>query len=164
MERVRELALRQAAGWLTAAELPMAAAELLAAGVGGASPALCDLAGRSGREPEPELLEVLRQAMDELGVEQPESAQAERWAVRELAVRLHVGDADPAGTAALWWRWGNSAEGGAEQGFLEVLRRACCGDCLAGRAREEAESYRRWEEELRAAAAELAGGSAGRRG
>ncbi|MFB7949790.1 hypothetical protein ACFC6L_33345 [Kitasatospora phosalacinea] len=57
---MRELALRQAAGRIPEGELPMAAAELPAAGED--SPALRDPAGRSGRERAPELAELLGQA------------------------------------------------------------------------------------------------------
>ncbi|MFE1321066.1 hypothetical protein [Kitasatospora phosalacinea] len=133
----------------------MAAAELSASGED--SPALRDLAGRSGREREAELAALLGRALDELGLPRPESAEAERWAVRELAVRLHAGAADPAGTAAARWEHGNSAEGTAEERFLAALRRPCCGDCLGRPADREPESYRVWAAELRAAAALLAG-------
>ncbi|WP_033212852.1 hypothetical protein [Kitasatospora phosalacinea] len=82
----------------------MAAAGLPAAGED--SPALRDPAGGSRfgrpgrRDAEPELLELFGRALGELGIPGPESAEAARRAVRELAVRLRAGTADPAGTVA----------------------------------------------------------------
>ncbi|MYT71390.1 MULTISPECIES: hypothetical protein [unclassified Streptomyces] len=67
-------------------DLPMAAADLLAAGHD--SPSLGDLAGRSRREDTSEIDQLFLNAMDDLGVPVPDEETAERCLLRHLATQL----------------------------------------------------------------------------
>lgn len=156
MDSALHVALRHASGQLMSEQLPMAAAELLVDGHD--SPALCELAGCSGREPGRDLDELLRHSLAELGIPYPEAAEAERWLLRDLAARLHAGEITPLEAGATMWNgMAESAEDEAELRFLRVAVSNCCRGCLEELAAGSPPTYRRWEDELRAAAADLAG-------
>lgn len=143
MEPLRVLALRYASGQLSAEELPLAAAELLAAGQDG--PALCDLAGRGRRESSAELLDLLREALAEAGVPYPEPADVDRWRLRDLVARLRDGQLTPDQTAAeaeqIGW------DDGAPPELVPLLHQYCT--CCSA-SYWTAEQYRAWADEVRA--------------
>ncbi|MFD4657697.1 hypothetical protein ACFWP2_18945 [Kitasatospora sp. NPDC058444] len=154
MNEAFTLAWRHAAGRVFPEDLPMAAAELLARGVGGDSPALCELAGRPGRgERSGELAELLRQAMDELGLPVLDEELVERCRMYETAVELLSGEVAPGDVAAEDWHWtsGNATE--AERRFVAAVDEAGCPDCLGA---WPAEAARAWVREVMAVAAEVA--------
>ncbi|WP_157032278.1 hypothetical protein [Kitasatospora cheerisanensis] len=148
METVRVAAFRRAVGWLMPEQLPMAAAELLAEGQD--SPARRELAGLSGREPAAEMDGLWAGALDGLGAERPGQEAAERWALREVAARLHAGALGSAREALAAVNGLDFAEGERELTFRRVAR-GCCEDCVA----EDGAAYDAWDAEVRAAAAAL---------
>ncbi|MET8540357.1 hypothetical protein ABZW03_06850 [Kitasatospora sp. NPDC004799] len=152
MDSVFALLWRHAAGRVFPEDLPMAAADLLARGVGGDSPALCELAGRRGRgEPADELRELLRQAAEDLGLPVLDGEIVERCRLYETAVELTSGETVPDQVAVEAWRWiaGNATE--AERRFVAAYDESCCPDCLDEEAQELA---RVWVREVTAVAAE----------
>ncbi|MFD8593472.1 hypothetical protein ACFV1L_00540 [Kitasatospora sp. NPDC059646] len=149
METVRVAAFRRAVGWLTPEQLPMTAAESLASGHD--SPALRELAGWSGREPAAELDGLWHRALDELGAGRPDQEAAERWALRDVAARLDAGALGSAREALAAVDGLDSAHGEREVRFRRAVARGCCEDCLA----DGGEASRRWDAEVRAAAAAL---------
>ncbi|MFF4382754.1 hypothetical protein [Kitasatospora sp. NPDC001547] len=157
MDAVFTLALRHDAGRVFPEDLPMAAAELLARGIGGESPALCELAGRSGRgERAGELTELLRQATEELGLPVLDEELVERCRMYETAVELVSGELSPDEVAVTAWHWTGAEATEAERRFVAAVDEAGCPDCLGAWPEELA---RAWVREVTAAAAGvLAGG------
>ncbi|MEV7189239.1 hypothetical protein [Kitasatospora sp. NPDC093102] len=144
------LAWQYTAGLVHPEGLPMAAAELLAAGVGEESPALCELAGRRGRgESSAELTELLWQAMAELGLPVPDGDFVRRCVLHRTAARLTSGEITPGEAVVRLWHLGGSNATAAEEWLAEVVGRLCCPDCLDGL---EPGAQQDWERELRAAA------------
>ncbi|MGW3043510.1 hypothetical protein ACWC9T_26475 [Kitasatospora sp. NPDC001159] len=155
MDAVFTLAWQHVAGLVFPEDLPMAAAELLAAGED--SPALCDLAGRGRGEPTAELEELFREALEELGVPRPDSRLAERCLLRHLAAGVVAGELRPG--EAVGWVWHDMGETATEVEwqFAEAVLRMCCSTCLE---ETEAEAVHAWEQEVSAAAATLAAAAA----
>ncbi|MFI5801273.1 hypothetical protein [Streptomyces sp. NPDC051561] len=142
------------AAWLYRADevcpkdLPMTAAEALAAGVD--SPALRELAGLPRNADSRDLCDAFEQALAELEIALPEPAPARRHALRRLAVRFAAGEVDLAELASDIW-WDMEAGTAAEQAFLELLRTcACCSAYTLGL------DEKAWKSQLRLAALALA--------
>ncbi|MFF2541783.1 hypothetical protein ACFVUY_04405 [Kitasatospora sp. NPDC058063] len=148
------LAWRYATGLVHPEDLPMAAAELLAAGVGAQSAALCDLAGRRGRgERSAELSGLLWQAMAELGLPVPDEDFVGRCLLHRTAARLVSEEITSGDAVSELWRASGGAADAAEQRFAALADQVCCPDCLGDR---ESGARQDWERELRAAAVEVA--------
>ncbi|MFF2141565.1 hypothetical protein [Kitasatospora sp. NPDC058190] len=154
MDAVFTLAWQHAAGLVCPEDLPMAAAELLAAGED--SPALCDLAGRGRGEPTADLEELFREALEELGVPCPDSGLAERCLLRSLAAGVVAGEVTPKEAAGRAWLGMGETATDVEWQFAEAVLRMCCSSCLVEVETYNAEAYQAWEQEVSAAAAILA--------
>ncbi|MFD7644339.1 hypothetical protein ACFV4P_27260 [Kitasatospora sp. NPDC059795] len=150
MESLRVRAMRQVVGQLCCEQLPMAAAELLAEGDD--SPTLRELAGCNGREPRDELEQLWGRALDELGVQRPGQEEAQRWALRDLAGRLHSGELDSLAEAVATVGGLEYAEGEPELAFCRIVMEGCCEGCVAD---GNPEALAEWEARVRAAAAAL---------
>ncbi|MET9182792.1 hypothetical protein ABZX88_31945 [Kitasatospora aureofaciens] len=150
MDAAFTLAWQHAAGQVFPEDLPMAAAELLAAGDD--SPALCDLAGRSRGEPTGELEELFREAMAELGVPVPEEALAGRCLLRHLAAGVAEGRLAPKEAAGTAWHGMDEFATEVERRFARAAKRLCCADCLVVVEDGDPEAFRAWEQEVSAAA------------
>ncbi|MFJ7905929.1 hypothetical protein [Kitasatospora sp. NPDC096204] len=125
------LGWRYSTGAVSPEELPMAAAELLAAGVGGESPALCELAGRRGRgEHSAELTALLWRAMTELGLPVPDEDFVRRCELHRAAARLTSGECTPSEAAAALWHAAGDHRTVAERRFAAVVDQLCCPDCV----------------------------------
>ncbi|MFE4516591.1 hypothetical protein ACFRMQ_20640 [Kitasatospora sp. NPDC056783] len=153
MDDAFTLGWQYSAGLVTPEDLPMAAANLLAEGIGGQSSALCDLAGRPGRgESSAELEELLWQAMAELGLPVPDDAFVERAALHHAAARLTSGEITAAKAfGRLRWISGGDLTD-AERRLLSVTDEPCCEGCFESwpsAVRQE------WERELKAAALDV---------
>ncbi|MEV4555671.1 hypothetical protein AB0K51_01590 [Kitasatospora sp. NPDC049285] len=153
MDAVHTLAWRYVAWQVMPEELPMAAAELLAAGYD--SPALCDLAGRARREETGVLQALLEAAVGELGVGLPTVGRAERYLLRDLALRLLSGAATALEVAAAVSGVEGEDADDLELRFLRVAGGECCTRCLTDVQLYNPEAYAAWETDLRTAAAEL---------
>ncbi|MGW7055600.1 hypothetical protein [Streptomyces sp. NPDC054887] len=142
------------AAWLYQADevspedLPMTAAEALAAGVD--SPTLCELAGLPRNADSRDICDAFEQALAELGIALPDPARAQRYALRRLAVRFAAGEVALTDLASDTW-WEMEVETAEEQAFLELLRTcACCTEYTLGLDQEA------WKSQLRLAALALA--------
>ncbi|WP_143658086.1 hypothetical protein [Embleya scabrispora] len=126
------------------ADLPMIAAEALAAGL--ESPALCELAGLGRGDDVRDLRDLFEQALAETGIELPSSGPAWRYALRRLAARIIDGNVVLADVA--WGGWSDLAvETEEEREFVSLLPEcACCVEYTLGYDAE------RWASEVRAAA------------
>ncbi|WP_316524525.1 hypothetical protein [Kitasatospora brasiliensis] len=147
------LAWQYSAGLVMPEDLPMAAADLLAAGVGAESSALCELAGRRGYgESSAELKELLWQAMAELGLPVPDDDVVLRSLLHHTAAGLTSGEITPEEAFGRLYCGFEIDLTEAERGFLAVADQNCCPGCL----RVWPSAVRqKWGEELRAAAAEV---------
>ncbi|MFG2847046.1 hypothetical protein ACGF12_28310 [Kitasatospora sp. NPDC048296] len=154
MDAVFTLAWQHAVGLVFPEDLPMAAAELLAAGED--SSALCDLAGRGRGEPTAELDQLLREALAELDVPRPDSGLAERCLLRHLAAGVVAGELTAKEAAGRAWLGMGETATDVEWQFAEAVLRNCCSSCLLELETDNAEAYRAWEQEVSAAAATLA--------
>ncbi|GAA2255832.1 hypothetical protein GCM10010232_51590 [Streptomyces amakusaensis] len=132
------------------AELPMIAAEALAAGLGPDSPALCELAGLPrGADPH-DIRELFELAVSECGIEWPDPGPAHRHALRRAATLLLAGELSPAGLAYGDEQPEEVAETPEEKSFASLIPPCdCCLEYTVGLDR------RTWEAELRAAAVAL---------
>lgn len=128
-------------------DLPMAGADLLAAGYD--SPSLRDLAGRSRRQDTAELDGLFVSAMDELGVRIPDDETAERCLLHHLATQLSVGSMSPRQAAARVWQ-GITAFTSAERAFVEAVGEEYYLDYLSP------DEFRSWENTVHLAASTLA--------
>ncbi|MBM7169217.1 hypothetical protein JQK87_12460 [Streptomyces sp. G44] len=145
---LEEAAWRCQVGWTPPEDLPMAAAEALAAGLDG--PALVELAGMPRNADPRDIRDAFEQALSEVGVALPGHRQARRHALRALAVRCAAGETDLAELASDdWWETeGGSAE---ERAFVALLPPCtCCLEYTLGLDEEE------WRTQLRTAALALA--------
>lgn len=146
MDAALTLAWRHAAGTVMPEDLPMAAAELLAADHD--SPALRDLAGRRRGDDTSELTALLAQAMDELGVTVPDEDTAGRCLLHELAAEVVAGRVTAyEATHSLWS--GMAAETHAEVAFMRAATEEDYLDDLLP------EPFAAWERALRSAALAL---------
>ncbi len=142
-----ETAWRYRAGEGSPEDLPMVAAEALAAGVD--TPALCDLAGLPRNANTHDIREVFEQALSEAGIELPAPDLAQRYALRRLAARLVDEDVSPAELAAGDW-WEVAIETAQERALVALIPQcSCCLDYTLPVDR------RSWPAELRAAARAL---------
>lgn len=78
-------------------DLPMIAAEVLAAGVD--TPALCELAGWPRNAAVRDIRDAFERALAESGIGLPDRGLARRHALRRMAVRLVDGEVTPADLA-----------------------------------------------------------------
>ncbi|MEV7525386.1 hypothetical protein [Streptomyces sp. NPDC091371] len=81
-----EAALRYQANDICLEDLPMMAAEALAAGLD--TPTLCELAGLPRNADVRDIRDAFEQALSESGIELPDPALARRHALRRLAAKL----------------------------------------------------------------------------
>ncbi|MBV2156446.1 hypothetical protein [Kitasatospora sp. SUK 42] len=109
-----------------------------------------------GAERADELEELLREAMDELGVVMPEQGLAERCLVRHLAAALTAGELTPKEAAAQVWQGMGESATEVEWRFVETVTVECCPSCLEEQETDNPEAFHAWERKLRAAAATLA--------
>ncbi|MFD9323057.1 hypothetical protein ACFWDQ_36325 [Streptomyces sp. NPDC060053] len=142
------------AAWLYQADqvrpedLPMTAAEALAAGVD--TPTLCELAGLSRNTGSRDIRDAFELALAELGIVLPDAHLARRYALRRLAMRFAAGEVDLAELASDYW-WELEIETTEEQAFVALLPPcACCIEYTLGLDEET------WEAQLRIAALALA--------
>ncbi|MFD7733742.1 hypothetical protein ACFV6F_25600 [Kitasatospora phosalacinea] len=142
-----EAACRYREGAVRPEDLPMIAAEALAAGLD--TPALCELAGLPRNAASGDVHDAFAQALAECGLALPDPATARRHALRRLAVRLHDGSVDPAELAGEEW-WELEAGTAAERAFVELMPQCNC--CLDYTLRTD---LRTWTADLRAAARAL---------
>ncbi|MGW9206961.1 hypothetical protein ACWGR4_08210 [Embleya sp. NPDC055664] len=126
------------------ADLPMVAAEALAAGL--ESPALCELAGLGRGGDVRDLRDLFEQALAETGIELPTPDLAWRYALRRLAARIVEEGVPLAEVAGGSW-WDVAAETEEEREFVSLMPQcACCVEYALGFDEE------RWTSEVRAAA------------
>ncbi|MFK0194517.1 hypothetical protein [Kitasatospora sp. NPDC090308] len=151
MDAAFTLAWQHSVGLVFPENLPRAAAELMAEGQD--SPALRDLAGRSGNEDTAELQGLLQEAMGELCVPVPDGETAERCLLHHLAARLTAGDITPKDVAATLWY--GIADTGTDL-ESQFARAATEEDYLDAMETNQPEAFRSWENALRAAAITLA--------
>ncbi|MEU7042896.1 hypothetical protein AB0A77_17770 [Streptomyces varsoviensis] len=142
-----EVACRYRADEVPPEDLPMVAAEALAAGLDG--PALGELAGWS-RDADPrDIRDAFERALAETGIALPEPDVARRHALRRMAARLAEGAITPADLAKDGW-WETEAETPAERAFVSLLPPCeCCVDRTLGLDQGT------WEADLRSAALAL---------
>ncbi|MFE5212749.1 hypothetical protein [Streptomyces sp. NPDC056600] len=147
LESLGLVACRYQAGGTHPEELPMIAAEALAAGLD--TPTLRELAGLPRRADTGEIHDAFVDALGEAGIGLPDPTVAERHALRRAAVRLVAGEITPSGLASVDW---TETEAGttAEQSFLTLIPScACCVEYALGLDRQT------WETRLRSAALAL---------
>ncbi|GGZ55959.1 hypothetical protein GCM10010387_57600 [Streptomyces inusitatus] len=145
-----EAVWRYRVGGIRPEELPMIAAEALAAGLGADSPALCELAGLPRNADSRDIRELFEPAVSECGIEWPDPGPAHRHALRRAAARLLAGELSPAELAYGDERPEEAAETAEEKSFVSLIPPCdCCLEYTVGLDR------RTWEAELRAAAVAL---------
>ncbi|WP_354638071.1 hypothetical protein [Kitasatospora camelliae] len=144
-----EVACRYRVGDIRPEELPMVAAEAIAAGLD--TPTLCELAGWPRTAPAQDIRDAFEQALAESGIELPDPVLARRHALRRLAARLVAGDLGPTdlATGEEWWE--TEVETAEERAFVALIPQCTC--CLEFELRLDRRS---WEAALRAAALALA--------
>jgi hypothetical protein len=142
------------AAWLYQADqlcpedLPMTAAQALAAGVD--APTLCELAGLPRHADPRDIRDAFEQALAELGIALPDHSLAQRYALRRLATRVTAGQTTLAEPASDEWLE-MEVETAEEQAFLALLPPcACCIEYTLGLDQAA------WEAQLRIAARALA--------
>ncbi|WP_405460497.1 hypothetical protein OG786_24080 [Streptomyces sp. NBC_00101] len=127
---LRELACRYRADEVRPEDLPMRAAEALAAGLD--TPALCELAGLPRNTDTRDIRDVFEQALRESGVELPALALARRHGLRRLAARLLDGSVTLAGLATDDG-WDTEAGTAEERSFVALIPPcACCLEYTVG--------------------------------
>ncbi|MFF3005369.1 hypothetical protein ACFVTF_21430 [Kitasatospora sp. NPDC057940] len=148
-----EVACRYRVGEVDAAQLPMIAAEALAAGLDG--PTLCELAGRPRNADGQELRDEFERALAECGIALPDLALAGRHALRRTAARFLAGEVPLADLGLEDLGWDDLGETGAqtaqERAFVRLIPQCTC--CLAYTLGLDQQAE--WEAELRAAALAL---------
>ncbi|MER7754193.1 hypothetical protein [Kitasatospora sp. NPDC097643] len=145
------MAWQHAAGLIMPEQLPMRAAELLAAGED--SPALRDLAGRSRHEDTAELGQLFRQTLADLGQDVPDEDTVGRCLLHHLAAGLEAGEVTATEVCTRLWD-GGAAETDLEKAFLRAAVDAV--EYVDYYELYNPAAYRAWEEKLRAAARALA--------
>ncbi|MER5640488.1 hypothetical protein ABT095_26510 [Kitasatospora sp. NPDC002227] len=141
-----ELACRYRTDEIPAAELPMLAAELLAAGLD--TPTLCDLAGWPRTAYTDDIRAAFEQSLAEAGIPLPEPGLAWRHALRRQAARYAAGELTSAGPVNEDSPWEAVTE--AERAFLDLIPQ--CGCCIEYTVPVDRQS---WEAQLHAAALAL---------
>ncbi|GAA1218122.1 hypothetical protein GCM10009665_05020 [Kitasatospora nipponensis] len=142
-----EVACRYRADEIDPADLPMIAAEALAAGLD--TPTLCELAGLPRTADTREIRDAFEQALHESGIELPTPLLARRHALRRLAARLVDGEPAPAVLATGDW-WETEVETAQERSFVLLIPQcACCLEYTLDLDRQT------WEAELRTTALAL---------
>ncbi|MFJ6015733.1 hypothetical protein [Streptomyces sp. NPDC092952] len=143
-----EVACRYQADEIRPEDLPMIAAEALAAGLG--TPALCELAGWPRNADARDIRDAFEQALAESGIGLPDRGLARRHALRRMAARLIDGETAPADLATDDW-WETEAETAAEQSFVALIPQCdCCTEYTLGLDQQT------WATQLRNAALALA--------
>ncbi|MEU0688806.1 hypothetical protein [Streptomyces uncialis] len=142
-----EMACRYQADEIRPEDLPMIAAEALAAGLD--TPTLCELAGLPRNADTRDIRDAFEQALSETGIELPERGVARRHALRRLAARLVDGDIAPADLATGDW-WETEAETVEERAFVSLIPQ--CGCCIGYTLGLD---QRTWAAEIRTAALAL---------
>ncbi|MGW0538638.1 hypothetical protein [Streptomyces sp. NPDC003032] len=104
-------------------DLPMTAAQALAAGVD--TPALCELAGLPRHADPRDIRDTFEQALAEWGIALPERSLAQRFALRRLATRFAAGEAGLAELASDEWLE-TEVEAAEEQAFVALLPPCTC--------------------------------------
>ena len=142
-----EVACRYQADEICPEDLPMIAAEALAAGVD--TPTLCELAGWPRNTDTHGIREAFEQALVECGIGLPDRGLALRHALRRMAARLNDGEIALADLARDDWRE-TEAETAAEQSFMALIPQCtCCIEYTLGLDQET------WAAQLRDAALAL---------
>ncbi|GLW71026.1 hypothetical protein Kpho02_33250 [Kitasatospora phosalacinea] len=142
-----EAACRYRVDGIRPEELPMIAAEALAAGLD--TPALCELAGLPRNAASGDVHDAFAQALAECGLPLPDPATARRHALRRLAAGLVDGAVDLEELAGEEWQ---EVETGTaeERAFVALMPQCTC--CLAYTLGTD---LRTWTADLRAAARAL---------
>jgi hypothetical protein len=141
------VACRYRADEIRPEDLPMIAAEALAAGL--ATPMLCELAGLPRNGDARDVRDTFEQALSEAGIDLPDRGLARRHALRRLAARLVDGEIAPADLATDDW-WETEVETVEERSFLSLIPQCnCCIEYTLGLAQ------RTWAAKLRIAALAL---------
>ncbi|MFF3343020.1 hypothetical protein [Streptomyces flavidovirens] len=139
-----ETACRYQADEIRPEDLPMIAAEALAAGLD--TPTLCELAGLPRNADARDIRDAFEQALSESGIELPDPGLARRHALRRLAARLINGEIAAADLATDDW-WETEAETIEERSFVSLIPQCgCCIEYTLGL------DQRTWAAELRIAA------------
>ncbi|MFI1855555.1 hypothetical protein [Streptomyces sp. NPDC020480] len=120
-----EVACRYQADEIRPEDLPMIAAEVLAAGLD--TPTLCELAGLPCNADARDIRDAFEQALPEAGVELPDPGLARRHALRRLAARLINGEIAPVDLATDDW-WDTEVETVEERSFVALIPQ--CGCCI----------------------------------
>lgn len=118
-----EVACRYRADEIWPEELPMIAAEALAAGLD--TPALCELAGLSRNADAHDIRDAFEQALGECEIGLPDRSVARRHGLRRLAARFVDGEVPLTGLTAED-PWGAEAETAAEQAFVALIPPCTC--------------------------------------
>jgi hypothetical protein len=142
-----EVACRYQADEVRPEDLPMIAAEALAAGLD--TPTLCELAGLPRNADTHDIRNAFEQAVAESGIELPDPVLARRHALRRLAARLVDGEFSPADLPTDDW-WETEVETAEERSFVKLIPQCSC--CLEYTLGLE---QKKWEAELRLAALAL---------
>ncbi|MFI5938943.1 hypothetical protein ACIBCB_01540 [Streptomyces uncialis] len=143
-----EVACRYRAHEISPEDLPMIAAEALAAGLD--TPTLRELAGLPRHADARDIRDAFEQALSEAGTELPDPGLARRHALRRLAARLADGEIAPVDLATDEW-WETEAETVEERAFVSLIPSClCCMEYTLGL------DQRTWSAELRIAAVALA--------
>ncbi|MFB7383790.1 hypothetical protein ACFC6U_35995 [Kitasatospora purpeofusca] len=142
-----EMACRYRADEIPPEDLPMIAAEALAAGLD--TPMLCELAGLPRNADAHDICDAFDQALSESGIGLPDPGLARRHALRRLAARLVEGEVAPADVATDDW-WETEVETAEERSFVRLIPQcACCLEYTLGLDQQT------WAAELRIAALAL---------
>ncbi|MFJ8885838.1 hypothetical protein ACIRJR_20845 [Streptomyces sp. NPDC102402] len=142
-----EVACRYQADEIRPEDLPMIAAEALAAGLD--TPTLCELAGWPRNADARDIRDAFGQVLAESGIGLPDRGLARRHALRRMAARLIDGGTTPAELATDGW-WDTDAETATEQSFVALIPQCdCCIEYTLGLDRQV------WAAQLRNAALAL---------
>ena len=117
-------------------DLPMVAADLLAAGYDSSS--LRDLAGRSRREDTTEIDQLFVSTMNELGMSVPDGETAERCLLHHMATQLSADAISPREAAVRVWQ-GIASLTDPEREFVAAVGEEYCLDYLSPEALAGAE-------------------------
>jgi hypothetical protein len=121
---LHEAAWRYQADEICPEDLPMIAAEALAAGLD--APALCELAGWPRNADARDIRDAFEQALSESGIELPDPVLARRHALRRLAAKLVSGEIALAEVASDDW-WETEVETAEERSFVSLIPQCeCC--------------------------------------
>lgn len=142
------MACRYQADEIRPEDLPLIAAEALAAGLD--TPTLCELAGWPRNADARDIRDAFEQSLSEAGIELPDRSLARRHALRRLAVRLINGEIAAADLASDDW-WETEAETTEERSFVSLIPQCgCCIEYTLG-----FDDQQTWAAELRIAALAL---------